>query len=262
MKNFKYLMAYESYSILGRVETVIITNEDGQTVTAAAKIDTGSYSSRISADIAKELKLPVIDQKKIKSVMGEENRTFVELQFKISGIEIKTVAGIADMDGLRNQVSIGRKDIEMVDGLVDVKKNNNKPIEEAPLPMNPTDEESELPPNDEDLESSSIAEERYEIEEPVNEEIDLNQLDLLHKKYDKNYDGRFEIEEEKYFVWTDKSEKSKKSVDGLTKNHIEENYDINEEDCNGVILEEFLENCNIGDVWESHTEKFGCDKIY
>ena len=139
MKNLKHLMTFESYSILGRVETVIITNEQGEKVTCDAKIDTGSYSSRISADIAKQLKLPVVDKKKIKSVMGEEDRTFVELQFNISGIEIKTMAGITDMEGLRNEVSIGRKDIEMVDGLVDVKKNNKEPIDEPivdePIPV-------------------------------------------------------------------------------------------------------------------------------
>ncbi len=128
-------MTFESYSILGRVETVIITNEDGQTVTCDAKIDTGSYSSRISADIAKELKLSVIDQKKIKSPLGEENRVFVELQFNISGIEIKTIAGISDMEGLRNQVAIGRKDIEMVDGIVDVKKDNTKKVLTTEIPI-------------------------------------------------------------------------------------------------------------------------------
>jgi len=121
-------MTFESYSILGRIETVIITNEEGQTVTCDAKIDTGSYSSRISADIAKELKLPVIDQKKIKSSLGEEDRIFVELQFNISGIEIKTIAGISDMKSLRNQVAIGRRDIEMVDGIIDIKKDNTKKV--------------------------------------------------------------------------------------------------------------------------------------
>lgn len=118
-------MTFESYSILGRVETVKITNSNGESITCDAKIDTGSYSSRISPDIAKSLKLPVIDNKKIKSSLGEEDRTFVELQFNINGIEIKTQAGISNMDGLRNQVAIGRKDIEMVDGIVDVKKDNS-----------------------------------------------------------------------------------------------------------------------------------------
>lgn len=128
MKNIKHLMTFESYSILGRIETIKITNELGETITCDAKIDTGSYSSRISSDIVKRLKLPIVDKKKIKSAMGEEDRLFVELQFNIAGIEIKTMAGIADMDDLRNEVAIGRKDIEMIDGIVDVKKNNKQPI--------------------------------------------------------------------------------------------------------------------------------------
>ena len=125
-------MTFESYAILGRVETVTISNDQGQSITRDAKIDTGSYSSRISTEIAKELQLPVVDEKTITSVMGEEDRVFVELQFNIAGVEIKTMAGIVDMEDLRNEVAIGRKDIEMVDGLVDVKKDkpaDNEAIE-------------------------------------------------------------------------------------------------------------------------------------
>lgn len=122
MKNLKHIMLFEAYSILGRTESVIISNEAGDSLTRDAKIDTGSFSSRISSAIAEELKLPVADTRKITSAMGEEDRTFVELQFNINGIEIKTVAGIVDTEDLRNEVSIGRHDIGMVDGVVDVKK--------------------------------------------------------------------------------------------------------------------------------------------
>jgi len=128
----KNLMTFESYTILGRVETVTISNDQGQSITREAKIDTGSYSSRISTEIAKELQLPVVDEKTITSAMGEEDRIFVELQFNIGGIEIKTIAGIVDMDDLRNDIAIGRKDIEMVDGLVDVKKDDAETIEDIP----------------------------------------------------------------------------------------------------------------------------------
>ena len=189
MKNFKHLMTFESYSILGRVETVTITNEEGETVTCNAKIDTGSYSSRISADIAKQLKLPVIDKKKIKSALGEEDRTFVELQFNIAGVEIKTIAGIADMEDLRNEVAIGRKDIGMVDGLVDVKKKNNEPIG-IPLDV-PVEVELEVEPT--------------EVKESLNEskQVDVKKwmqahectpgekYDVLFQKYMKKWDSRW-----------------------------------------------------------------------
>ena len=188
MKNFKHLMTFESYSILGRVETVTITNEQGETVTCDAKIDTGSYSSRISGDIAKKLKLPVIDQKKIKSVMGEENRTFVELQFKINGIEIKTTAGIADMGGLRNEVAIGRKDIEMVDGIVDVKKNNKKPIG---IPLNtPFEAELEVEPTEiiqEPLTESILDEEDGLADNPIIEITKNSSDERSSRKEKKTY---------------------------------------------------------------------------
>ena len=146
----KNLMTFESYAILGRVETVTISNEQGQSITKDAKIDTGSYSSRISTEIAKELQLPVVDEKTITSAMGEEDRVFVELQFNIAGVEIKTMAGIVDMDDLRNEVAIGRKDIEMVDGLVDVKKDETEDVEEIPveteeIPIQPEEVTEEVP---------------------------------------------------------------------------------------------------------------------
>ena len=172
MENFKHLMTFESYSILGRVETVIITNEQGETVTCKAKVDTGSYSSRISADIAKQLKLPVVDKKKIKSAMGEENRTFVELQFNIAGIEIKTIAGIADMEDLRNEVAIGRKDIGMVDGIVDIKKKDDKPIG---IPLDkPVEVELEVEPTVDLSIEEPVAE---SLNEDVKIEIEKNEPD-------------------------------------------------------------------------------------
>ena len=135
----KNIMTFESYSILGRVETITISNQNGNSLSRDAKIDTGSFSSRISPEIAKELNLPVVDQKNIKSVMGEEDRVFVELQFNINGIEIKTTAGIADTDNLRNEVAIGRKDIEMVDGIVDVNKTNTDVVEDIPTEVEATE---------------------------------------------------------------------------------------------------------------------------
>lgn len=125
MKYSKHLMCYESYCILGAIETVNITNEQGQTVTKSARIDTGSLSSRISTQIASELKLPVVNQKKVWSTLGEDNRTFVECQLNICGVEIKTTVMICDTSMVKHEVIIGRKDIEMVDGIIDLKKGKN-----------------------------------------------------------------------------------------------------------------------------------------
>ena len=116
-------MKFEAY-IVGRTETVTISNSEGQKITKEAKVDTGIYSSKISTEIAKELKLPIVDTKNIKSSMGEEDRTFVELQFNVGGVEIKTQVGVTNMDGLKYDVCIGRKDLETLDALIDVNKKN------------------------------------------------------------------------------------------------------------------------------------------
>ena len=118
-------MKFESYSILGKEEIVLLSNEENK-IEKNAKIDTGSYSSRISFDIAKELKLPITNKKKVWSSLGEEERIFVEIQININGVEIKTEVGVTDMSMLKHEVIIGRKDIEMVDGVVDIKKEKTK----------------------------------------------------------------------------------------------------------------------------------------
>lgn len=138
MKNMKHLMTYESYCVLGSLEEVKISNDQGQSVTKTARIDTGRYSSMMSMEIASELKLPVVKQSKVWNTLGEGTMPFVECQININGIEIKTIVGIADTSTLRHDVLIGRKDIEMVDGIIDLKKdttlNNLTPIpEELPI---------------------------------------------------------------------------------------------------------------------------------
>ena len=118
----KHLILYESHCILGETENVIVSNEKGQSITGLAQIDTGSLSSCISKEIAAELKLPVVDQKLIWSVLGERNMTFVECQFNISGIEIKTIAVIGDTSKLKYDIFIGRRDIKTIDGIIDLQK--------------------------------------------------------------------------------------------------------------------------------------------
>ena len=131
----KYLMTFESYSILGSTELIKISNDKGKTIEVNARIDTESKSSKISADIAKKLKLPVVKQKKVWGPLGDEDRVFVECQMNINGIEIKTEVGIANMSDMSYEVMIGRKDIEMVDGIVDIKKgkDNTVDIEDVPV---------------------------------------------------------------------------------------------------------------------------------
>lgn len=124
----KYLMTYENYSILGGTEIVKICNDNGDCIEREARIDTGSLSSRISTEIAAELRLPIVKSRKMSSTLGEEVRPFVELQFEINGIMIKTIASVCDTSRVKHEVIIGRRDIEMIDGIIDLKKNSY-PIE-------------------------------------------------------------------------------------------------------------------------------------
>lgn len=135
MKYLRHLMTFESYTILGALETVKIYNGDGQCIEREARIDTGSLSSRISTQIAAELKLPIVKSSKLTSTLGQEVRPFVELQFEINGIMIKTISSVADTSMVKHEVIIGRKDIEMVDGIIDLKKNKNNINSTPSLPQ-------------------------------------------------------------------------------------------------------------------------------
>jgi hypothetical protein len=67
--------------------------------------------------------------------------------------------------------------------------------------------------------------------------------------------------QEKYFAVTDKTGRSMKPYK-LNKTHIEKNWDLSEQDWdNEKTLGDFLEDCYIGDVWNTRTEKFECIAI-
>jgi hypothetical protein len=192
----KHLMTFENYSILGSTELIKISNEQGESIDVYARIDTGSKSSKISADIAKKLKLPVVKQKKVWSPLGEDNRVFVECQMNINGIEIKTEVGIADMSDMSYEVMIGRKDIEMVDGIVDIKKDKNDRVNVEDVPI-----EQEQPVNvimtQKDLniigknDNINIIERLNPLPEDLDEKVDEIYKKSLKDNYWKGLDKKF-----------------------------------------------------------------------
>jgi len=192
----KHLMTFENYSILGSTELIKISNEQGESIDVYARIDTGSKSSKISADIAKKLKLPVVKQKKVWSPLGEDNRVFVECQMNINGIEIKTEVGIADMSDMSYEVMIGRKDIEMVDGIVDIKKDKNDRVNVEDVPI-----EQEQPVNvimtQKDLniigknDNINIIERLNPLPEDLDEKVDEIYKTSLKDNYWKGLDKKF-----------------------------------------------------------------------
>ena len=68
-------------------------------------------------------------------------------------------------------------------------------------------------------------------------------------------------QEEKYFAVTDKTGRSMKPYK-LIKTHIEKTWDLTDEDWDTEeSLGDFLEDCYIGDTWNTRTEKFECIMI-
>jgi hypothetical protein len=67
--------------------------------------------------------------------------------------------------------------------------------------------------------------------------------------------------QEKYFSVTDKTGRSAKPYK-LDKTHIQKHWDLDEEDWDGEqTLGDFLEDCYIGDTWNTRTVKFECVAI-
>lgn len=98
--------------ILGTVEEVEILSPYF-TYKTFAKIDTGSWRSSISSEIAKKLKIEESAIKvKVKSSLGEELRSIVPLGFRIKGERIDTEANLADRTQMKYEMIIGRKDLK------------------------------------------------------------------------------------------------------------------------------------------------------
>lgn len=122
MRDFNHLMCFESYMIMGRTEEVKIINDNGDAYETVAKVDTGTYSARVSKEIAVKLQLPIVDKKRVWDSLGEEERLFVRIKMEVNGKVIDTEAGVADMTKLKQDVIIGRREIALLDGLVDIQK--------------------------------------------------------------------------------------------------------------------------------------------
>lgn len=89
---------------------------------------------------------------------------------------------------------------------------------------------------------------------------DNKKLKKIIKTVVKEYVDK-DIKEKKYFSIIDKTGRSSKPYK-LDKAHIENSWDLSEEDwTSDQTLEDFLEDCYIGDVWETRTEQIECISI-
>ena len=80
-----------------------------------AKLDTGAWRSSIDKGLAEKLGLLAPDNilwtKKVKSSLGIEERSIINLTFYLKGKKVTTAAGLANRSNLRTSVIIGRRDL-------------------------------------------------------------------------------------------------------------------------------------------------------
>ncbi len=79
-----------------------------------AKMDTGAYSSSIDQNLLKKLglKKTAIYKKPVRSALGREDRSFIELTFHLKGEKITTEASVAKRGEVRYDMLIGRRDLK------------------------------------------------------------------------------------------------------------------------------------------------------
>jgi hypothetical protein len=80
-----------------------------------AKVDTGAWRTSIDKTLAGSLGLlekeNVLWEKKIKTSMGIEKRPVINLTFYLAERKVNTIASIANREGLKRLMIIGRRDL-------------------------------------------------------------------------------------------------------------------------------------------------------
>jgi len=109
------VMADAGIKMINIHETVkLIVNKQRQEITA--KIDTGAWRTSIDRDLATKLGLlengNIIRTKKVKSSLGYDERPLINLSYYLAGRKIHTIAGVAGRRSLKNQIIIGRRDLQ------------------------------------------------------------------------------------------------------------------------------------------------------
>lgn len=78
-----------------------------------AKIDTGAYRTAICYQLAKKIGIEsIIEQRMIRSSLGEEIRSIVPFTFYLKGEKIETEVFLADRSQMKYDIIIGRRDLK------------------------------------------------------------------------------------------------------------------------------------------------------
>jgi alpha-L-glutamate ligase-like protein len=107
--------AREDIKIIGTKELVKIIATDGRKEEVWAKIDTGAWRSSLDRNLARDLGLlkkeNILWSKVVRGSLGSEKRPVISLIYFLAGRRIKTIASIANREGLRRPLIIGRRDL-------------------------------------------------------------------------------------------------------------------------------------------------------
>lgn len=107
--------AEEGIKTLNVRETVKVIDALGNKTEVLAKVDTGAWRSSIDRQLAKDLgllqKANILWTKPVKGSMGKEVRPIIALKFYLAGRRVSTMASIANREGLKVKMIIGRRDL-------------------------------------------------------------------------------------------------------------------------------------------------------
>ena len=105
----------EGIKTVGVWEKVKVVSEKGEKIEVQAKLDTGAWKTSIDRDLAERLSLSgkknILWTKFYKSGLGKEKRKVINLSFYLAGGKINTTASVANREGLRTPLIIGRRDL-------------------------------------------------------------------------------------------------------------------------------------------------------
>jgi alpha-L-glutamate ligase-like protein len=106
----------EGVKTIDTVEVVKVLSFDGKMKEEiSAKIDTGAWRTSVDQTLAKKLGLlkkeNILWKKKVKSSIGMEVRPVINLKYYLAGRRIETIASIANREGLKRLMIIGRRDL-------------------------------------------------------------------------------------------------------------------------------------------------------
>lgn len=98
------------------IEEIDVLSSSGEKVKLTAKIDTGARRSSIDRKLARKLgllqKKNIFWQEHVQSALGRQKREVIGITFWLGGKKLVTTATVANRDGLRTRILVGKRDLK------------------------------------------------------------------------------------------------------------------------------------------------------